>query len=79
MIDHAQESRAAFIATGAVNSGLCDPHNGHGACDPYAQKRADAIEWLREHNLYVLDAGSRHYTPAHPRGPQAMVELRTAL
>ncbi len=63
-VDYAQASRQDFIAQ---------------CSDPYAEKRESAIQWLRERGLYALDKDSREYTPAYARGPQAMVQLRTAL
>jgi len=31
----------------------------------HQQKLAEAIKWMRERNLYVLDKGSRRYRPAY--------------
>ena len=53
MKDHAINIRRAFID--AVES------------DIYAAKRAAAIKWLRKRKLYVLDSGSRKYTPSVPQ------------
>ena len=64
MTDHATELRQQFIAE---------------CSDPYAGKRAAAIAFLRQCNNYLLDAGSRKYTPANGRFPAAMVALRTSL
>jgi hypothetical protein len=49
MIDYATEMRQQFITDKRTHE----------------QKLADAIRYLRRHNLYCLDVGSRHYNPAY--------------
>ena len=64
MIDHHTQARTEWIAE---------------ISDPYYEKRAEAIQFLRSCNRYVLDKYSRVYRPSNGHTPQTMMQLRTRL